>query len=187
MKHYLLLMGQLNRWLLAEGLGLEGFTPSIGQQFLDSRRAAGRRRVPTMVSLAPLIACFDSGGILAEETVAKPTPLDELLSGYRHHLVHDRGLTVTTVRRYEWFARRFLVGRAARTGTETGTDSLTSAEVTAYMLGVSGRLTIESAEREAADLRALLRYLYVASMLEVDLGTAMQQSPPGEGRRCPRR
>lgn len=172
-KHYLLLMGQLNRWLLAEGLGLEGFTPSIGQQFLDSRRAAGQRRVPTMVSLAPLIACLRRGGILAEETVAKPTPLDELLSGYRHHLVHDRGLTVTTVRRYEWFARRFLVGRAARTGTETGTDGLTSAEVNAYMLEVSGRLTIESAKREAADLRALLRYLYVASMLEVDLGTAM--------------
>lgn len=172
-KHYLLLMGQLNRWLLDEGLGLESFTPSIAQQFLDSRRAAGQRRVPTMVSLAPLITCLRREGVVAEEIPVKPTPLDELLAGYRHHLVHDRGLTLTTVRRYERFARRFLAGRASRTGTESGTDGLTSTEVNAYMLEVSGRLTIESTKREAADLRALLRYLYVASVLDVDLGTAM--------------
>ena len=35
------------------------------------------------------------------------------------------------------------------------------------------RLTVESAKREAADLRALLRYLHVVGVLEADLGTAM--------------
>jgi hypothetical protein len=63
--------------------------------------------------------------------------------------------------------------RASRTGLETGTEGLTSGEVNAYMLDVSARLVVESAKREAADLRALLRYLYLAGLLEADLGTAM--------------
>ena len=140
-----------------------------------------------MVSLAPLIACLRQRGILAEETVAKPTPLDELLSGYRHHLVHDRGLTVTTVRRYEWFARRFLVGRAARTGTETGTDGLTSAEVNAYMLEVSGRLTSNrpSARRPTCG-HCCATSMWPACWRSIS-APPCHQSPPGEGRRCPRR
>jgi len=76
--------------------------------------------------------------------------------------------------------------RASRTGLETGTEGLTSGEVNAYMLDVSARLVVESAKREAADLRALLRYLYLAGLLEADLGTAMPRSPPGGARPCPR-
>ena len=90
-----------------------------------------------MASLAPLMTCLRRGGVLEEETPVQPTPLDELLEGYRRHLAHDRGLTVTTVRRYESFARRFLSDRASRTGTETGTVGLTSSEVNAYMLDAS--------------------------------------------------
>ena len=41
------------------------------------------------------------------------------------------------------------------------------------MLDASARLVVESAKREAADLRALLRYLYLRGALDVDLGTAM--------------
>ena len=60
---------------------------------------------------------------------------------------------------------------------------------------MSARLVVESAKREAADLRALLRYLYLVGRLEADLGTAMppvrrlerhvlaQDHAPGRGRR----
>jgi site-specific recombinase XerD len=129
--------------------------------------------VPTLVSLAPLFACLRRQGVLPLDPAAEPSRRDQLLAGYRHHLVHDRGLSATTVRRYENFARRFLAGRASRTGTGTGAEGLTSVEVNAYLLEVSARLVVESAKREAADLRALLRYLHLADVLEVDLGTAM--------------
>jgi site-specific recombinase XerD len=173
LKHYLALMGQLNRWLDAEGLGVEKLTPGIAQQFLDDRRAAGQRRVPTLAALAPLLGHLSEQGVLPAETPTEPTPHEELLAGYRHHLVHDRGLAATTVRRYANFATRFLAERARRAGSGTGADGLTSAEVNAYMLEAGTRLVVDSAKREAADLRALLRYLYVAGMLKVDLGAAM--------------
>ena len=41
------------------------------------------------------------------------------------------------------------------------------------MLEAGARVVVESAKREAADLRALLRYLYVSGELGVDLGAAM--------------
>ena len=41
------------------------------------------------------------------------------------------------------------------------------------MLDAGSRLVVESAKREAADLRALLRFLYLKGMLGADLGGAM--------------
>lgn len=172
-KSHLLLMGQLNDWLHVEDLGAADLTPGVAQRFLDARRAAGKRRVPTLRSLTSLFAHLRSQGVLAPEQLAEPTPLELLLAGYHRHLVQDRGLTASTVRRYERFARRFLASRAARTGGQTGADALSSHEVNVYLLEASSRLVVGSAKREAADLRALLRYLYVTGVLEIDLGTAM--------------
>ena len=173
LKHYLVLMGQLDRWLRAQGLDVEQLSAESARGFLATRRAAGQRRVPTMASLAPLLDCLRTNGVIAPEPKSEPTATERLLEGYHRHLVDDRGLTSTTVRRYLGFARRFLTTRAARTGLETGAEDLTSAEVHAFMLDTAARLTVESTKREAADLRALLRYLYVTGFLEIDLGTAM--------------
>jgi integrase len=111
--------------------------------------------------------------VLPTEPAVEPTRRELLLLDYRRHLVEARGLTATTVRRYENFARRFLAERASRTGEETGAEGLTSAEVNTYMVRASVRLVVESAKREAADLRALLRYLYIGGGLDADLGGAM--------------
>src|SRR5215207_9398105 len=115
-------MGQLNRWLLAQDLGVAKLTPGIAQQFLDHRRVTGQRRVPTLAALAPLLDHLRDQGVLAPEPPAVLTARDELLAGYRHHLVHDRGLAATTVRRYERFAKRFLADRVQRAGAETGAE-----------------------------------------------------------------
>ena len=173
LKHHLALMGQLNRWLDAEGVGVDKLTPGIAQQFLDDRRAAGQRRVPTLATLAPLFDHMREQGVLPVEAPTEPTLREELLAGYRHHLVHDRGLAATTVRRYANFATRFLAERARRAGAGAGADGLTSAEVNAFMLEAGTRLVVDSAKREAADLRALLRYLYLSGVLSIDLGAAM--------------
>ena len=173
LKHHIVVMGQLNRWLVTRGLGVEMLTPGVAQQFLDERRADGHRRVPTLATLAPLFDHLREQGVLLPEPPPTPTRRDVLLAGYRHHLVHDRGLAATTVRRYESFAKRFLADRMQRAGAETGAEGLTSAEVNAYMLQASADLVVGSAKREAADLRALLRYLYLAGELELDLGAAM--------------
>jgi hypothetical protein len=78
---------------------------------------------------------------LAEPAVVPPR--GELLANYRHHLLHDRGLTPGTVLRYERFAKRFLSQRASRIGGQTGAEDLTMTEVNAYLLAASSRLVPE--------------------------------------------
>lgn len=167
------LMGQLSRWLDDRGLTVGDLTAARAEQFLGARRVAGQRRVPTLVTLGPLFAYLRSQQAAPLELPPVPTPTEELLARYRHHLVHDRGLTATTVIRYERFAKRFLAARTRCPGREMGIEGLASVEINDYLLGVSSRLTVESAKREAADLRALLRFLYLEGLVECDLGTAM--------------
>lgn len=184
-KNHIVLLGQLDRWLSTERLGVDDLTAEVAERFFDARRVGGQRRVPTLASLAPLFEYLYAQGALAPQEPTPVTPLEELLVRYRRHLVHDRGLAATTVRRYERFARRFLARRASRTRTQTGAENLSSAEVNAFMLEASARLLVESAKREAADLRALLRFLYIDGVLEADLGSAMPPVAAWRGGRLP--
>src|SRR6266536_1824121 len=139
---HLLVMGQLNRWLVAEGLSAAELIPARVEQFLAARWAAGQRRVPTMQALAPLFAYLRDQHVLAPERPSAMTPVEELLAGYRHYLAHDRGLAPLTVLRYERMARRFLIRRVWQTGGPTGAEGLGSAEVTAYLLPCSIAATV---------------------------------------------
>ena len=65
------------------------------------------------------------------------------------------------------------------------TAHLTSAEVSGYMLEAGSRLVVESAKREAADLRTLLRFLYLNGIVEIDLGGAMPSVATWRGTRLP--
>jgi integrase/recombinase XerD len=184
-KHYTTLMGQLSGWLGAQGLSPSELTKARAEEFFAARRALGQRRVPTLASLAVLFDHLEALQVLAPEQPRALTPSDDLLRLYRQHLVEDRGLMPTTVVRYERFARRFLAQRASRTGLETGAEGLTGNEVNGYLLEAGSRLVVESAKREAADLRSLLRFLYLSGLLASDLGSAMPPVAAWRGTRLP--
>lgn len=183
-KYHLVLMGQLNRWLLAQGLGAGDVTRAVAERFLAFRRAGGQRRVPTLVSLVPLLGYLSELGVVVPESRVQ-TGRDELLARYRGHLINDRGLAASTVLRYERFARRFLAQRAAPGSVQLGIEGLTSADVHAFLLEAGSRLTVESAKREAADLRALLRFVFLEGMVATDLGAAMPPVAVWRGARLP--
>ena len=90
-KDHLGLMGQLDGWLCAERLDVVELTPLVAQRFLDTRRARGQQRVPTLASLAALFNYLSDQAVLAPKVSEAPTRRDILLARYRHHLVHDRG------------------------------------------------------------------------------------------------
>jgi integrase/recombinase XerD len=172
-KHHISLMGQLSWWLADNELEVGDLTRARAEDFLATRRARGQRRVPTLATLSPLLDYLRDQQVLAPEDPREPTPREQLLERYRRHLIHDRGLTPTTVLRYERFAKRFLADRAMRSGREIGVEELASAEINDYLLAAGSRLTVESAKREAADLRAFLRFLYLEGLVDSDLGGAM--------------
>jgi integrase/recombinase XerD len=184
-KHYLKLMGQLDRWLAAGDRQVGDLTPEVAEEFLAAHRARGQRRMPTLASLAQLFEYLRHQEAVRAPRSKPPTAREMLLADYRRHLVDDRGLTPTTVVRYERFARRFLAHRAEGHGVEIGTENLASSEISAFMLEASSRLVVESAKRETADLRALLRFLYLRGVVDTDLGTAMPPVAVWRGTRLP--
>jgi hypothetical protein len=174
-KGYILLMGQVNRWLAGHELGAADLAGQASERFLASRRVAGQRRVPTMVTLDKMLSYLERTGTISRQAEASDST-DELIADYHQHLVRDRGLTAATIRRYENFAKRFYARWTQENGFEEADvfASLCAADVHAFMLEASGRLTtVESAKREAADLRAFLRFLYLSGKLATDLGAAM--------------
>jgi site-specific recombinase XerD len=184
-KRYLLLMRRLDLWMSQEGLAVGQLSGATALAFLDVLGSTNPKRVPTLASLAPMFEFLRVQGAMAAEPPRALTPMDNLLASYRHHLIQDRGLALTTAGRYLTFARRFLAERASRPGYATGAEDLTNAEEYAYMLRSLARLKVESAKREAADLRALLRFLYLAGVIDTDLGAAMPPVATWRGRSLP--
>jgi hypothetical protein len=116
---HVVLMGQLSRWMDESRVAVGALTPARIEEFLDSRRAGGQRRVPTARVLDPLLAHLRAGGVVGPPLAGPATPLGDLLECYERHLVEDRGLAASTVVGYVGVARRFLSERAPAAGDET--------------------------------------------------------------------
>jgi site-specific recombinase XerD len=176
-KRHLIVMGQLNRWLMRHGRSVSDLSLTLASQFLTHRRAKRRRRVPTLRTLEPLFAYLRDQRLFPQEVSVEPTAVDELMARYREHLRRDRELSPTTVLRYQRMATRFLTHRAHEHGT-TDIEGLSARDVTAHLLECSSRMVVTSVKREAADLRALLRFLHLKGYVTTDLAAAM---PPVAG------
>jgi site-specific recombinase XerD len=172
----LAVLGQVGRWLSAEGLEASQFDEEQVAAFVAARGSAGYRRIPGTRAMLPLLSYLRETGIAAE---ARPlvTPLGALLVQYRSWLVEDRGLAPTTVLRYENTARRFLAEQSS-TGDGFAPEALTGAAVNAFLLRECARVSSGSAKGRVAELRSVLRFLYLRGITPLRLGTAV---PPVGG------
>jgi site-specific recombinase XerD len=143
------------------------------EAFLDVRRAGGDRRLPTVRALQPLAAYLREVGVMvAEDDSLELTPLERLVGAYREWLVVERGLAAMTVLRYEMLARRFLSERVSP-ADELGVESLSGADVSSFLLRECDRLSSGSAKGRVAELRSLLRFLYLRGFTPMALADSV--------------
>jgi site-specific recombinase XerD len=169
-------LGQVGQWMLHEGLEAAQLDEESMVAFLATRHTAGHRKVPGVRALVPLLSYLRDVGVTP---AAKPvlTPLGALLGEYRTWLVQERGLAATTVLRYENTARRFLQQQAMADGV-LETAGLIGVDVNAFLLRECGRVSSGSAKGRVAELRSVLRFLYLHGLTPLRLGTAV---PPVGG------
>jgi site-specific recombinase XerD len=169
-------LGQVGRWMSSTGLEADQLDEDAMVAFLAARQAAGRRRALGPRAMIPLLSYLREAGVTA---AAKPpqTPLAVLLGEYRVWLVRERGLAAATVLRYEGTARRFLQQQAMAGGV-LNPAGLAGADVSAFLLRECGRVSAGSAKGRVAELRAVLRFLYLQGLTPLRLGTAV---PPVGG------
>jgi len=169
-------LGQVGWWMSSEGLREAGLDEDVMAAFLVARRAAGHCRVLGPRGLAPLLSYLREAGVTP---AAKPSqaPLAVLLAGYRTWLLQERGLATATVLRYQNTACRFFQ-QQAMSGEVFDPATLTGLNVNTFLLEECGRVSAGSAKGRVAELRSILRYLYLRGITALRLGTSV---PPVGG------
>jgi site-specific recombinase XerD len=163
----------LGRWMDACGLAPGDLDRAAIAEFRDALRAAGMRCVPGAHGLDPLLEYLEGLGVLVRCS-SSGTPAEVLAEHYRRWLVTDRGLAEATVVRYVKLARSFLSQHLARGGV----DSLSGADVAAFLLAESERLSVGSVQGRVGELRSLLRFLYLQGLTSRPMAAAV---PPVAG------
>src|SRR5574341_1841350 len=154
----LAMAGGLGRWMDAHDLAPADLDRAAITGFRAAMRAAGRRCVPGARGLDPLLDYLEQVGVLVTSP-APATPAEVLVDRYRAWLVADRGLAEATVQRYVKLARTFLTRRVGVMEVEV--ERLTGADIVAFLLAEGQRLSVGSVKGRVAELRSLLKFLYL--------------------------
>jgi site-specific recombinase XerD len=179
---------KLSAWLESRGLGVGDMSSARLEEFLADLAAHGGR-VPTVVAMRPLLGWLRERGLVERDDPAPAAgPLDELMERYRHWMVSDRQLAPRTIGRYEQGARLFLAARVGRGGDPAGVEGLNQEAVTAFLLTEMSRgLSAKSLQGRVAELRSLLRFLYLRAMISTPLGEGVPPVPGWKDTAVPRR
>ncbi len=168
---------RLSDWLEAHGLGVADICLARLEEFLADW-AVRSTRVPTLVAMGPLLVWLRGQGLCAAEPSPTVTPLDELLECYHYWLVTERQLASRTIRRYEQLARLFLGERALLGFGPAGIDGLDEEAVTTFLLAqAASGLAAQSLQGRVAELRSLLRFLFLRTLIPTQLGEGIPAVP----------
>jgi site-specific recombinase XerD len=170
-------LGQLGRWMIANDVDVSQLDWETIARFLAYRSSDDFRQTPNRRGLRLLLELLIAEHIIDARDPAPPSELEALLRDYRRWLTAERGLAEATVLRYLNCARRFLGLRADRDGA-VHVETLTSVETTAFLLTEARRCSVGATKGRVAELRALLRYLYVRGSTTTLLS---QSIPPVAG------
>jgi site-specific recombinase XerD len=169
-------LGRLSDWMIRNELGLEDLTAARFEEF-SALCKSGVERPVGYRTLRSLVGYLRDLGVVPAEMVGA-TPVGELVDRYRCWMVTERALAARTVERYEATAQRFLTARAARRGGGCGAEDLAGAEVFEFLLAETERVSVGSAKGRVAELRCLLRFLFLQGFTATPLAVSI---PPVAG------
>lgn len=177
---HMYLMADVSRWLAARDFTAEGFTAERVDRFLADRRAAGHHRRLSRRGLIPLRGYLVANGVLSENDLALPEGQTGLVvMEFADYLLNERGFAPRTIAGYQRHVRRFLVAIATESREpDSGIGTLDAAQVHAFLLKDTARLSAGSAGNVTTALRAFLRFLYVRGLTSAALSGCV---PRGAG------
>lgn len=164
-------IAHLDRWMLAEGVGLGGLSTPTLQRYLEERRAAGYREYLSMKALVPLMGYLTRLDVVPVEEAVALGSVEELLERYCRYLLVERGLTAGTARGYVDNVRPFVATRLR--GSTLNLVGISAADVTGFVREVCPGRAIGSAKLIVCALRSVLRWLYLTGQLPVSLAAAV--------------
>jgi site-specific recombinase XerD len=170
---HLRLMGDLSCWLGGREETVAGLSAPLLAEFIAGRRAAGQRTGLSVRALRPLAEYLcGTGAVLAEEPAPPSGPVEEAIAEYASYLRAERGLAAGTIEHETVLVRAFLAGRV-REGGFKDLESLTAADVQAFVLDCARSASPARVQRTGTALRSLLRFLHLRGVTASPLAGAV--------------
>jgi integrase/recombinase XerD len=170
--YHLYLMAQLSVFLGDNELEIADLSASALADFPAWRFSRGYVSEPSPRRMSQLLDYLAGIGVVVSgEPQAARSPSAVLIERYRQHLVTERGLAAPSVRAYVEVAVAFLSSVLVESGLDV--RSLTTADVTGFVLIECRRIKVASAKATTTRLRSFLRFLYVEGMTAHALGDAV--------------
>ena len=170
------LMAEVSHWLGDQNLAAGDLTAQRVDQFLSTRRVAGRASSLSVRGLSPLLNHLIGIGIVSQfEPVVADTPVERLMERYRRYLAEERGLAAQSIRHYVDVANLFCSSLPG--GDELEMDGVTTARITEFVLAECRRCQPASAKAMTTRLRSLLRFFYVEGLTPAPLAGAVPTVP----------
>jgi integrase/recombinase XerD len=154
------LTSHLSRWLEEEGLQAQDLTDEVAEAFLVARRELGYARFLTQRALTPIRRHLLAAGVTpaARPAMVEHTAVDCLVNDYKGHLLDERGLGPSFVRRCVTVARKLLVEHSKYGDADIA--SLDAAEVLQFVHARSHASSLNQMRSMLTGLRSFLRFLY---------------------------
>ncbi len=170
-EQHICFIAHLDRWLMAEGLGVQDLSVSVIDRYLIERRATGYVEYRSAKAVQPLLEFLAPLGVLPCEPAVRLDAVEELLIRYRDYLLTERGLTPATVAGYVHVARPFIASRSR--GEELDVAGLTAAEVIGFVLATCPGRATGTAKLIVTVTRSVLHWLHLTGMTPVSWATAV--------------
>ncbi len=170
---HLRLMGDLSCWLGEREETIAGLSTPLLAEFVAGRRAAGQRTGLSVRALRPLAEYLrGTGAVLAEGPASPSGPVEEAIAEYASYLRAERGLAAGTIEHETVLVRPFLAGRVLEGGFKD-LESLTAADVQAFVLDRARSASPARVQRTGTALRSLLRFLHLRGVTASPLAGAV--------------
>jgi integrase/recombinase XerD len=168
------LLAVLSDWLLKQGLSQRDLQKSEIDRFLEARRGAGYAPYLSKHSIHPVLDYLRGQGAVpppvAEVIVG---PIEEMLERFRHYLLVERVLALSTVDGLLRAVRPFLQGRVSSDGSTLALANLTGSDVISFVLTRCPGQGHGSAKQTVKALRSLLRFLHLDGTIKQSLVSAV--------------
>lgn len=165
---HLELMAPVSCWLDERGLDGSALSTQAVEEFVRDRQAAGHHNARSILSLRPLVEYLREVGA-APLPVRQPAvgPVEALPADFARYLAHERGLAAVTIGCSTDLVRPFVTARVSAAGLDL--ETLSAADVIAFMLARSANASPATVQRTGAALRSLLRFLHLQGLIDNSL------------------
>lgn len=164
-------LADLDRWMAASGVGVGDLGPEVVDSFLAHRRSAGYALYSSRRAITPFLGFLAAQGLLVRVEPEPSGPAERLLAEYATYLTVERGLAEQTVDCYVRCLRPFVATRVRGDGLDLA--SLTTVDVTEYLLAACPGKARGSAKLVVTTLRSLLGWLHLTGVVPASLAGAV--------------